>query len=155
MGVIDSDQHLYEYRGLWEEHIEPSMRDAENLAATVGKGNQILLQRFDTERVRDLEFFQFAIAGVGVNEKFAVSNRKFVINPGVLKVRAVEIADNCVIGRWLHGEIMLRFVPLRELRFMATLARFTADVGRRQDRKRFGGRRLFGRARDQHEARQP
>ena len=27
MTVIDSDQHLYEYRGLWEEHIDPSMRD--------------------------------------------------------------------------------------------------------------------------------
>jgi hypothetical protein len=25
--VIDSDQHLYEYRGLWEEHIEPNQRD--------------------------------------------------------------------------------------------------------------------------------
>ncbi|HME71778.1 MAG TPA: hypothetical protein VKM54_18180, partial [Myxococcota bacterium] len=24
--VIDSDQHLYEYRGLWEEHIDPVMR---------------------------------------------------------------------------------------------------------------------------------
>ncbi len=26
MSIIDSDQHLYEYRGLWEEHIDPSMR---------------------------------------------------------------------------------------------------------------------------------
>ncbi|HTY18079.1 MAG TPA: hypothetical protein VMH82_10150 [Myxococcota bacterium] len=25
-GVIDSDQHLYEYRGLWAEHIEPALR---------------------------------------------------------------------------------------------------------------------------------
>ena len=25
--VIDSDQHLFEYRGLWEEHIDPSLRD--------------------------------------------------------------------------------------------------------------------------------
>jgi predicted TIM-barrel fold metal-dependent hydrolase len=24
---IDSDQHLYEYRGLWGEHIEPALRD--------------------------------------------------------------------------------------------------------------------------------
>ena len=24
--VIDSDQHLYEYRGLWEEHMDPTMR---------------------------------------------------------------------------------------------------------------------------------
>jgi predicted TIM-barrel fold metal-dependent hydrolase len=24
--VIDSDQHLFEYRGLWEEHVEPSRR---------------------------------------------------------------------------------------------------------------------------------
>ena len=24
--VIDCDQHLYEYRGLWEEHIDPGMR---------------------------------------------------------------------------------------------------------------------------------
>lgn len=24
--VIDSDQHLYEYRGLWEQHIDPAMR---------------------------------------------------------------------------------------------------------------------------------
>ena len=24
--VIDCDQHLYEYRGLWEEHIDPEMR---------------------------------------------------------------------------------------------------------------------------------
>jgi predicted TIM-barrel fold metal-dependent hydrolase len=25
--VIDSDQHLYEYRDLWREHIDPSLRD--------------------------------------------------------------------------------------------------------------------------------
>jgi len=25
--VIDSDQHLFEYRGLWEEHIDPARRD--------------------------------------------------------------------------------------------------------------------------------
>jgi hypothetical protein len=25
--VIDSDQHLYEYRGLWEEHVDPGLRD--------------------------------------------------------------------------------------------------------------------------------
>jgi hypothetical protein len=25
--VIDSDQHLFEYRGLWEEHIDPASRD--------------------------------------------------------------------------------------------------------------------------------
>jgi predicted TIM-barrel fold metal-dependent hydrolase len=25
--VIDCDQHLYEYRGLWEEHIDPGLRD--------------------------------------------------------------------------------------------------------------------------------
>lgn len=24
--LIDSDQHLYEYRGLWEEHIDPALR---------------------------------------------------------------------------------------------------------------------------------
>src|SRR5215470_9720840 len=27
MPVIDSDQHLVEYRGLWEEHIDPAHRD--------------------------------------------------------------------------------------------------------------------------------
>ncbi|MGZ6978793.1 MAG: amidohydrolase family protein [Acidimicrobiia bacterium] len=27
MTVIDSDQHLVEYRGLWEEHIDPGARD--------------------------------------------------------------------------------------------------------------------------------
>jgi predicted TIM-barrel fold metal-dependent hydrolase len=27
VGVIDSDQHLFEYRGLWEEHIAPGLRD--------------------------------------------------------------------------------------------------------------------------------
>jgi predicted TIM-barrel fold metal-dependent hydrolase len=25
--IIDSDQHLFEYRGLWAEHIDPAMRD--------------------------------------------------------------------------------------------------------------------------------
>ena len=25
--VIDSDQHLYEYRGMWREHIDPALRD--------------------------------------------------------------------------------------------------------------------------------
>ena len=24
--VIDSDQHLFEYRGLWQEHVEPALR---------------------------------------------------------------------------------------------------------------------------------
>jgi hypothetical protein len=25
--VIDSDQHLFEYRGMWREHIDPALRD--------------------------------------------------------------------------------------------------------------------------------
>jgi predicted TIM-barrel fold metal-dependent hydrolase len=25
--IIDSDQHLFEYRGLWEQHIDPALRD--------------------------------------------------------------------------------------------------------------------------------
>src|SRR5215472_8663907 len=25
--VIDSDQHLFEYRGLWADHIDPAFRD--------------------------------------------------------------------------------------------------------------------------------
>ena len=26
-GVIDSDQHLYEPRGMWASHIDPALRD--------------------------------------------------------------------------------------------------------------------------------
>jgi len=25
--IVDSDQHLYEYRGMWEDHIDPAVRD--------------------------------------------------------------------------------------------------------------------------------
>ena len=25
--IVDSDQHLYEYRGMWREHIDPALRD--------------------------------------------------------------------------------------------------------------------------------
>ena len=27
MRIVDSDQHLYESRTLWREHIEPTLRD--------------------------------------------------------------------------------------------------------------------------------
>ena len=44
--IIDSDQHLFEYRGLWAEHIDPAVRDeALEARASVRKGGDPQAER--------------------------------------------------------------------------------------------------------------
>lgn len=45
MAIVDSDQHLYESRGLWREQIEPRWREEALEIADDERGNPILLWR--------------------------------------------------------------------------------------------------------------
>ncbi len=53
--VIDCDQHLYEYRGLWEEHIDPPMRGEAIRFAEDALGHMRLMWRDRTLAVADVQ----------------------------------------------------------------------------------------------------
>jgi predicted TIM-barrel fold metal-dependent hydrolase len=52
--VIDSDQHLFEYRGLWQEHIDPSLRHEAIRFADDARGHVRLLWRDHVLGVADV-----------------------------------------------------------------------------------------------------
>jgi hypothetical protein len=53
--VIDSDQHLFEYRGMWREHIDPSQRDDALELEDDALGNTWLRWRGRTLGVADVQ----------------------------------------------------------------------------------------------------
>jgi hypothetical protein len=54
-GVIDSDQHLFEYRGMWREHIDPAQRDDALALTDDERGNTWLTWRSRTLGVADVQ----------------------------------------------------------------------------------------------------
>ena len=53
--VIDSDQHLFEYRGMWREHIDPALRDDALELTDDARGNTWLTWRDRVLGVADVQ----------------------------------------------------------------------------------------------------
>jgi hypothetical protein len=63
MSVIDSDQHLFEYRGLWQEHIDPALRDEAIRFVDDSLGHVRLLWRDRVVGVADERNAAFLLGG--------------------------------------------------------------------------------------------
>jgi predicted TIM-barrel fold metal-dependent hydrolase len=53
--VIDSDQHLFEYRGLWEEHVDPALRGEAIRFADDARGHARVVWRDQVLSVADVQ----------------------------------------------------------------------------------------------------
>src|SRR5512143_1405842 len=68
-------------------------RDRQRLNSTVRKLDEVLLQRRDTEGVLDLKICLFAVATLGVDEKFLAPLEESAADAGMRKSGAGKIAQ--------------------------------------------------------------
>src|SRR5262249_43796618 len=108
--------------------------DRERLQPAVGERDQILLQRVDPEGVFDLEGRGLAVGTVGLDHKFAVPPEEARADAVVVEARLVEIAEDGLLRRVVHGELVLRFAPQVALGAMAAGTGLAADEVRRTGR---------------------
>ncbi len=99
------------------------------LHSTVGKGNQVLLQRIDTEGVAKVEVLRLAVGAVGANVELAVLLEEAGSYTVFRKVCVVEISQDGGIVGDLHRLGVMRRTPRLHLLCMALRATFLADVG--------------------------
>src|ERR1700751_5130940 len=105
--------------------------DSEALQAATGKGNEILLEGEDAERVGELVILELASGPVGANIMFFVlliKARRYCV---ICKSRVIEIPENGLVIRPLHGQGMMRTSPRLRLFRMASSANCFADVSGR------------------------
>src|SRR5512132_512467 len=114
--------------------------DAERLHPPVREGDQVLLQRVDAEGVADLEVGELAVRPVGVDEELAVPLDETRGDVAVRERRAVEGAENRLVRRFLHGEVVVRAAPGRRLGLVTARAGGDADEARRRGGRRGGFR---------------
>ena len=114
--------------------------DGEGLQSSIGKFDQVLLQRIEAERVLDLEHAELAVRPVGLDQEFSVLAEEARAHAVVVKVRVVEIAEHRLVGRVIHGVLVLRRSPKLRFRLMAPGAGLAADES---GRNRGGGGRTL------------
>ncbi len=103
--------------------------ERQRLQPSVGKFDQVLLQRIDAERVLGLEDGELAVMAVSLDQEFAVSTEKARAHDVVLETRIVEVAQHRLAGRMIHGELVLRIAPQLCFGAMATGACIAAHEG--------------------------
>jgi hypothetical protein len=82
--------------------------DRQGLQPAVRKFDEILLQRLDAEGVFYLERGELAVRVVGLDEEFPGLAEEAGMHAVMVKVRVAEIAEHRLVGRMLHGELVLR-----------------------------------------------
>ena len=111
----------------------------ESLQAAVGKLDEVLLQRIDAERVLDLEGAELAVRAVGLDDEFSVLAEEAGAHAEIFETRIVEIAEHRLVGRVLHGELVLRRAPQVRFGAVAAGAGFAADESRDGSAGRLSG----------------
>src|SRR5262249_11397054 len=104
-------------------------RNRQRLHAAVGKFDQILLQRIDTEGVFDLEDGELPVRPIGLDKKFPTLAKEAGVYAVIIERRVIEITEHRRFVRMLHGELMLGMPPKLCLRLMAAGAGLAADEG--------------------------
>jgi len=102
--------------------------DRQCLQATVGKFDEILLQRINAKRVFDLIILQLAIRPIGIDKKFSAALKKCTGDACIGKLGAVEITEHALLARCGHRVVMLRFFPLSSLVAVARGTSIAANV---------------------------
>ena len=105
--------------------------DTERLHPTVREGDQILLQRVDAEGVADLEVGELAVRPVGIDEELVVPFEEAGGDVAVREPHVVEVAEDSLVRRLLHGEVVVRAAPSAGLRLVTGRAACGTDEGRR------------------------
>ena len=111
--------------------------DSERLQSAAGKRDQVLLERLHTERVADLEVLERSIRTVGGDVEASVPAEEAGLHSEMVQGGAVKVAENRLLGGFLHGQVVMRIEPVAELLDVAAAAHRISDVpgsGRRPRR---------------------
>src|SRR5262249_12899666 len=101
--------------------------ERQRLYPSVGKLDEILLQRVDTERVLDFEDGERSIRSVGLYEELPVLAEETGVHAVIVEARAGEIAGDRLLGDMGHGRRMLETTPQLCLRPVTAGAGPAAD----------------------------
>ena len=121
--------------------------DRQRLIAAAGEGNQVLLQRIETEGVGDLVIGELAVRPVGAHHELVAAREEGGLDAVVAEFRVGEVAEDGLGVRLLHREVMMGSRPGLEFRLVAGLADGGADVGGRGGHWRGRNRRCRHRGR--------
>src|SRR5712692_4064389 len=83
----------------------------ETLQPTAGESDQILLERRDAERVRDLEIGERAVGARGVDEESSVPLEEARCHSEMGEPGVIEVAQHRALVRSLHRPVMVRARP--------------------------------------------
>ena len=86
-------------------------RPWEGLHSSVLEGDEILLQRFDAERPRNLETRGFAVAPFRFDDETAAVAQKPPLRPAALNRDVLEVAEHRFWRRDGHGGGVMRASP--------------------------------------------
>ena len=101
--------------------------DRQSLQPAIGECDEILLQRVDPERVLDFEGGELSVWSVGLDKKLPVLAEETGMHAVIVETRVVEIAEHRLVGRVLHGEVVLRGAPQLRFGTVAAGAGLAAD----------------------------
>src|SRR5262249_53092589 len=113
--------------------------ERQRLQPTVGELDQVLLQGIHTEDVLHLKGGELAVGAVGFDQKFPVLAEETGTHAVMVEARVVEIAEHGLVGRVLHGALMLRCAPELRLRLVAADAALATDKSGRRSARRVPG----------------
>ena len=112
--------------------------ERERLQTSVGKLDQILLQRIDAEGVLDLEDGELAVGPIGLDQELSVLAEEARVHAEIVEARIIEVAEHGLVGGVIHRQLVLRGEPQLGLGLVAAGAGVAADELRRGERSGSG-----------------
>jgi len=106
--------------------------DRQRLDTAIRELDQVLLQRVDAEGVLDLEGRELSVRPVGLDLELIAFAEEPRTHAVVVEDRIGEIAEYRLVGRLIHGVLVLRGAPEPRLRLVALRADFAANEPQRR-----------------------
>jgi hypothetical protein len=99
----------------------------QRLNASIGKLDQVLLQRIDPESVFHLERGRVAVGAVSLDQELPILAKETRTHAVIVEARVVKIAKHRLVSRVIHRLLVVRCAPQLRLRLMAPGAGVAAD----------------------------
>src|SRR5450631_1020319 len=111
-------------------------RNRQRLQSAIGKLDEVLLERIDTERILDLEGRNLAVRAIGFDQILPFLPEETGLYAEIVETGIGEISQHRIVGRMRHCELMVRALPQLCLGLVAAGAGLAADECRFGPRSR-------------------
>jgi len=112
--------------------------ETQDLVAASGKGNQVLLERFDTEGVSNLILLELPVGSIGSNQVLLLSFEEGGSDSIVSEGGTLKIAQHGLPTGNLHGQVVVRTLPEVNFCRVTRCADFSSHKSRCRDPLGFG-----------------